>query len=354
MAINEDDNLAKLRSSLSSMPQQMEIFSRGLRSLYAENAVSGAQSMASFRKVRDDVRRDAFDYVSQVLPVASTVVLNLSSYFDTFLALDFEDWQESVNDIIKDLESYKNASQRLIQMHDDGLIVSLRKREDEANNAIVEMKQVIAKLEEKEDRLKNEAAGKQKMANEYKKEGDTTTVVTNFFSGLVNSIVTMIANVTGGASLVMGAAVAEKVEKMGEARVAVLKNQQNNLELEAKSLMVQMVSEEENARVAIKAAKMTKDVLILVVGQFLDGFRECQSFFEQTESRLIKLSNTGQTAVESQEASKNLEMYYKMMKKYAAEINASCDCFVGALGKVSMKHHTTYPVFIAGHSRINP
>jgi hypothetical protein len=56
-----------------------------LRSLYAENAVSGGdQSTASFCTVLDAVLCDAAVYVSQVLPFASTVILNLSAYFDTY------------------------------------------------------------------------------------------------------------------------------------------------------------------------------------------------------------------------------------------------------------------------------
>jgi hypothetical protein len=313
-ATSEDANLANLQRNLDLMPQQMQKFSRGLRSLYAENAVSGAQSMESFRKLRDDVQYHAYVYVNQVLPVASTMVLNLSSYFDTYLTLDFEDWLEIVDNIVKDLENYENASQPL---KDNKLIVSLKKLENEANKIIAAMEEQNAQLEEKEYRLNNEAAGKPKIAKE---------------DNFANSIGTGVPYVPGVASIEMGAAVAEGLEEMGENRVA-LKNQPNHLELEAKSLMVQKVSEKENARLAREAAKITQDVLIPAVAKFLDGLRECQSFFAQTKS---KLSNSGEKAVNM-----NLKNYYKIMKKNAEKINASCDCFFGVLGEVSMKPLTT-------------
>jgi hypothetical protein len=304
MATGEVASVNELRDSLAKMPQQMMDFSRGLRSLYAENAVSGAANMASFRNVRDAVRRDAAVYVSKVLPFASTVVLNLSSYFDTYLSMEFDDWQEFVGDIIKDLESYENACQLLIQMH-EGLMTSLKKRQDEANVSIVAMEKLSSQLEEKVDKLEREAREKQEKSETWRMWGE------------------VLAPVTLGISVAVTAAPAD------------------NLAAEARSATAQMVAEQENAGVAANAAKMTKEVLIPVVGQFLAGLSVCQAFFAQTRFRLMKMSNSAQTAVDKQEAGNNIKMYYMMMKKNAVEINASCDHFVGALGEVGVK-----PVFL--------
>jgi hypothetical protein len=99
-----------------------------------------------------------------------------------------------------------------------------------------------------------------------------------------------------------------------------------------------VVAERENARVATNAAQVTKNVLIPVVGQFLEGLSVCQGFFAQTRFRLMKMSNSAQTAVEKREAGGNsLKMYYMMMKKNGGEINTSCNHFVAMLGEVT-KH----------------
>jgi hypothetical protein len=180
-------SVEELRNCLRQMPLQMREFSRGLRSLYAENAVSGTESMASFRTVRDAVRRDATVYVSKVLPFASTVVLNLSSYFDTYLALDYEDWQECVDDIIQDLEKYENACQLLIQMH-ESLMTSLKRRQDEAIVSIASMERLSSQLEEKVSELKDQASDKQREANTWRIVGTALAPLTAGVSAALTAI----------------------------------------------------------------------------------------------------------------------------------------------------------------------
>jgi predicted lactoylglutathione lyase/regulator of replication initiation timing len=290
--------ITELRTRLNKMPEQMTAFSRGLRSLYAENAVSGDQSMDCFRNVRDSVRRDAAVYVSKVLPFASTVVLNLSSYFDTYLALDFESWQEFMDDIVSDLEGYENACQLLIQMH-ESLMTSLKRRQDEATVAIEAMGRLTADLEQKVDDLQRRARDKQR-------EADTWTMWG-----------TVLAPVTLGVSAVLTAIPAHE------------------LEAEARSALRKMVGEKENAQVVANAAQLTKTVLIPVVSQFLDGLSVCQAFFAQTRFRLMKMSNSAETAGEKrEEVNGRLRMYFAVMKKNAVEINTSCDQFVGSLAEV--------------------
>jgi hypothetical protein len=304
MKTGEDASVTELRDRLSRMPHQITTFSRGLRSLYAENAVSGHHSLECYRNVRDAVRCDAAVYVRKVLPFAITVVLNLSSYFDTYQALEFEDWQECIDDIIKNLERDENACQLLIQMH-ESLMTSLKQRQDEATVSIAKIEELTRQLEGKVAELQRQARDKERKASNW-----------NLFGSIL-------APFTFGASLAVGAVLASELED------------------EARSALAQMVSEQENARVATKAALMTKNVLIPVVGQFLDGLSVCQAFFAQTRFRLMKMSNSAQTAVDKQEAGNNIKMYYMMMKKNAVEINASCDHFVGALGEVGVK-----PVFL--------
>jgi hypothetical protein len=334
MATNEV-TAVELKQRLNEMSQQMKEFSQGLRSLYAENAVSNAQSMESFRNVRDAMRRDATVFVSHLLPVTSMVVLNLSSYFDYFLGLDFEDWQKFIKDIIEQLEKNQNACQLLIQMT-ESLIVSLKKGEDEAMTSIVKMDELTAKLEKKMESLTMEAADKEKKAGIYNGVGIGVGVAAG-----ATAVGAVLAPFTFGASLAASAAVAVSAGAIGGTTVALATDEQTKLELEAKSVRVQVESERENAGKARRVTQITREELIPALAKLIKGLEVWQSFFDQTKGELIKMSNFGQTAVKKQEAGQNMEMYYKMMKNNAAKINASCDCFSGALGKVSMNPVST-------------
>jgi hypothetical protein len=339
MATNEV-TAVELKQRLNEMSQQMKEFSQGLRSMYAENAISNAQSLESCRNVRDAVRRDATVFVSHLLPVTSMVVLNLSSYFDNYLGLNFEDWQKFIKDIVEDLESHQNACQLLIQMT-ESLIVSLKKREDEAKISVKEMENLTARLEEEMDRLKNEAAEMEKKAKECKEEERDIRFKTALESMRASVFGAALAIPTFGISLAVGSAAADEVEKMGKGLVADLQKEKNKLLCEARLAKAQVVSEKKQAEDATRAANITKEKLIPVVGKFLKGLEVWNTFFNQTKGELIKMSDKGQTALQKQNTSQNMERYYKLMKTNAAKINASCDCFNGALREVSMNPVST-------------
>ena len=125
----ETCDVSELNRRMTNMPRQMRTFSLGLRSLYAENAVTGDKSAAKFREVRDATRRDAVVYCAKVLPLANMVITHISEYFDNYLALEFEDWVESLGEIIEEVEGYQRACTLLLQMHEN-LMTSLKQRQD--------------------------------------------------------------------------------------------------------------------------------------------------------------------------------------------------------------------------------
>jgi hypothetical protein len=148
MITNEAPSVDQLNQSLKEMPTLMRNFSRGLRSLYAECAFNGDQSIEDFRKVRDDVRDYAAVYVSEVLPKVLTTVLSIKSFFDYYIALDYKEWEECLDDIVNELGLYEKDCKMLMQMHKK-LEVSLKKSEDEALTFIEGMKLLSSQLEEK-------------------------------------------------------------------------------------------------------------------------------------------------------------------------------------------------------------
>jgi hypothetical protein len=127
---------------MTNMPRQMRTFSLGLRSLYAENAVTGAQSGAKFRDVRDATRRDAVVYCAKVLPLANMVVTHISEYFDNYLALEFEEWFEGIGEIIEEVEGYQRACALLSQMHEN-LMTALKQRQEKISDCTVYFKLIF-------------------------------------------------------------------------------------------------------------------------------------------------------------------------------------------------------------------
>jgi hypothetical protein len=318
------NSVDSLQQSLEKMPTQMMTFSRGLRRLYAESAVSGAQNMESFRKVRDAVRDDATVYVREVLPVARKVVNNIISYFENYLALNYEEWEECVEEIVDDLASFEKSCEILIQMHET-LMTSLKKREDEANIAVVAMEQLTEQHQEKVDKLEKQAADKLGNAKVVKVMETVAVAAT-----LTSCAGVVLAPVTMGTSLLVSEVVA------GAVTVAAAKVQKE-LEVGAKSSLAQAVSEKENALVAANAAELTRGELIPVLKEFMEGLSVCQRFFAKAHAQLELMHEDAKKAVNKQKMNEKLNRHYKMMRRKAEQINTNCNNFIGSLGEVGVQ-----------------
>jgi hypothetical protein len=297
--LGRDVTVTDLRQRMSKMPLQMMAFSRGLRSLYSEHAISGDQSATSFRKIRDAVRQDAVIYSDKVLPVANMVVTNMSAYFDNYLALSYEDWEEDLDEIIQEVEGYENACIFLTQMH-EALMTSLKKQQDMANVSIVEMKNLSDQLKKNYIALNKKAAEQHKEAETWSFWGDLLAVPTLGISKLVtDSAATSAQN--------------ESVKTMAEA-----------------------VAASTNAEINTLAAIKTQEVLIPAVKDFLEGLSVCQRFFAETKAGLTKMSTKANEASAKKEAGLKMKRHFKLMKANAADINSVCMEFIGSIGEVSL------------------
>lgn len=286
---------------MAKMPQQMMAFSQGLRSLYAEHAVTGADTATNFRKIRDAVRQDAVIYSTKVLPVANMVVTNISAYFDNYLSLDFDDWQESLEDIIEEVEGYENACILLSQMH-ESLMTSLKKRQDEANVSIQQMEQLTLELKKKVIELDVKAREQQDSAQSWAFWGELLAVPTLGLSKVVT-------------------------DKAVTSRRA-----------EAIKTMTVAVAERTNADIATRAALNTQNVLIPAVKDFLAGLSVCQSFFAVTKASLSKMNSQANAAADKKDTGGKMKRHFKIMKTNAADINGVCNSFIGSIGEVSGKN----------------
>jgi len=287
----------ELRRSMVKMPKQMTDFSRGLRLLYAEYAVSGAGEAASFRKIRDAVRQDADIYCKKVLPLANMVVLNISQYFDNYLALDFEDWQDNLDDIIEEVEEYEKACEVLSHLH-KSLMTTLKKRSDEAKVSIVEMKELSEKLRKRVNELKDTAREKEDTADTWDMWGAILALPT---FGLIT---------------------------------AIAANQVSDYHSEAKKCLAQAVANQANAEINTKAALLTQEVLIPSVEAFLEGLSVCQAFFAISKGELIKMRNQGTTATGKRDTPAKMKRHFTIMKKNGEKVDAACKAFISCIGEV--------------------
>ena len=292
--------MSELCKQMFKMPHQMMSFSRGLRSLYAEYAVCKDGSTAKFREVRDAVRDDTVVYVTKVLPHANSVILNIKEYFNNFVALEFEDWLESLEEIVKELEDYEKASILLAKMH-ERVMLSLIMRQDEVNKSIVGMEKLSReKKDEREPRRNQEQA--------------------KIEEGYIQALKKMVGYFPPETT-------------------------QRHFQTEAEKI-AQFVADNANVKIARKAADITERVIIPSIIDFLTSLLECKTFFVETKSRLTDL---GHPANDNAENSRKMRQYFDVMQKAANDINALCKAFFGSITEVSKILYNTYSVFIFYH-----
>ena len=275
----------ELHQEMAKMPNQMRVFSRGLRFLFAELAVGRADSAANFRQVRDAVRCDATVYVSIVLPLANLVILNISEYFDNYLALGLDDWKESLADIIKEVEGYENSCIFLTQMH-ESLVSSLNKRQIAAEKSLNEIKNCADEQDENVEKLHLDAIGKVDSAQSWEKWGDILALPTLGLSTIITD------------------------------------NLASSSRAEAQKNLARITALQANAEVGKQAAEMTHALLIPAVKGFLEGLSMSQVFFDETRSRLMNAT----------EEEKN--KHFEIMKMNSAGINAVCKTFFRTIAEV--------------------
>ena len=100
------------------MSVDMRMFSLTMRSLYAEKAVGTDEEVAKeFRKLRDDTRNDAMVYIEGILPLTTEFVTSISTYFEYYDALTFDEWCENISMIRNQATEYCNESTLVDHVH---------------------------------------------------------------------------------------------------------------------------------------------------------------------------------------------------------------------------------------------
>ncbi|XP_074635713.1 uncharacterized protein LOC141894065 isoform X1 [Acropora palmata] len=270
-----------LEENLKDMAVDMRLFSLTLRSLYVQNAVGTNEEPAKeFRRLRDDTRNDAMVYLRCILPVSTKFVSSISEYFEYYDALNYQQWCETLPDILQDTTSYKELCETVLQMHED-ILVPLKKRQDEALLLVTKFKDLQVEYQKKKRELEQGAYTKRKWA----------------FGILFIPYVGPIAGALLGAS--------------------------------ENSDMAKAVATGQQAKIQGAASMAVSEALIPGLGNFINGIKKAAGFFSVMEQKLMKFKSRASTAVDDAK-----KLHYMVMKKEARDMKSTCQIFYAVLPDV--------------------
>ncbi|XP_078344248.1 uncharacterized protein LOC144629876 [Oculina patagonica] len=270
-----------LKTILQDMPTNMRLFSLSMRSLYVQSAVGTNTATAQkFRKLRDDTRNNAMAYLKCILPLSTNFIASISNYFEFYEALEFEEWNQMLSDILEETVVYRQLTEVLVSLHEH-ILVPLKKRQDEAENIVIEYKDLQMEFEKKKKELEVSARSKREWGIGLALVPGLNTIATPL----------LIASSTW------------------DAVSAVAKGAESEIQ-EAASLAV-------------------SKTLIPALKAFIDGITKAAQFFSIMENELKKFEST---AYKGQQSPKKL--FYILMNKQAKEIKPICQAFYAVLPAV--------------------
>ena len=149
------------------MATGMRIFSRIMRSLYAEKAVGTNGELAKrFREIRDKTRDDASVYLRGILAISAKFVASISEYFEYYEALDYEEWGDMISDLLEEIVGYRRLCEAVHKMHQD--IYQLSKiRTREVNLMATEFKYPTEEYEKLWKELEDAASTKRRWTSAH-------------------------------------------------------------------------------------------------------------------------------------------------------------------------------------------
>ena len=277
-----ENEVIDLKENLKEMPRNLRFFSQSLRSLYAENDVGTSTDVSGkFRKLRDDTRQDAILYLKCHLPISTKFVSSVKEYFEYYEVLaDYKEWCEMLPDIREETRTYKEVAQTLLEMHEE-LMISLKKREDQAKIIMTEFKVLQSAFEE------------QKKILEASVESKMNWALALLFVPGVNLIAFPYLTFLALEDTV------KAIAKRGQADV-------------------------HRAAVLVVA-----NALIPALSHFIDGLKKAAGFFQAVEKELQSFDSKAGKNIDSSK-----RLHYKVMSKEAKEIKCLCQGFYAALPDV--------------------
>jgi len=297
-----ENRVIGLEKTLKDLPECMLRFSLSMRALYGEQKISSdTDDTKDFIAVRNNTRRNAVLYTNAILPKSEEVISSIGFFLDYFELLEFEDWQDCLEDQITEIDTSVDKCKLMTQMH-NGLIGNLKKDEDKAYVGIERLKLAVKQYEAEVDVFEKKA--------KYSKYWSIA------FGGI--GTVTLVAAVaaaipTGGASLVVALPIIGAVDTVFTGAV-MTKNLKKQGQYSASA-----IAKKENAKIAEEAINLTTTNLIPALRAFLNGLQVIEGFFISTKLDLEKMKTHGGKG--------SKRPYFKIMKAVAGRINDSCKIF---------------------------
>ena len=273
--------LGDLKSSLTQLPLDMRLFSLSMRSLYTDTAVGTSSDTAQkFRKLRDDTKNDAAVYLQCILPESTKFVSCLKEYFEYYDTLSFDEWLESLQDILEESKTYKAQAQAVLKMH-EMIIEPLKKRQDEAKIIMTEFRDLQKEFEKKKNELEAKARDQR---------GWACALAAVPYVGLI---------------------VCPLLRAFGDANLA-------------EAIATQQQSDIEEA-----AALIVAEAIIPALCNIVDGLVKAAGFFEIVEEELRSFMEKPETEIESPK-----QLYYNRLNAEAKEIKLLCQRFFTILPEI--------------------
>eukprot|EP00112_Aurelia_sp_Birch-Aquarium-sp1_P001027 Seg1100.2 transcript_id=Seg1100.2/GoldUCD/mRNA.D3Y31 product="hypothetical protein" protein_id=Seg1100.2/GoldUCD/D3Y31 len=279
--------MSHLGGALVEMPVQMRLFSLCLRSLYAEKSVgSDRKESQKFRNLRDRTRDDALAYLKGILPVVTKCVSNIGDYFEYYIALDEDEWWESIDDIIEEATKYHEACKVLVMLH-ELILEPLKARADQAKVLVAEMTDLTEEFERQAEKLREEAGDNLWYARAM------------LFIPIVGLIVSRI------------------------------------YESKHRKASADSVAKKEQATINALATRALSEALVPALTYFINGLEELAKFFEIVKYELESLKEKGGDANAKKQAGEGHKaLHYKFMQSKAKTMKEGCFGFYAMLPAV--------------------
>lgn len=311
-----EKTIQKLISALNKTPTNMRGFSRSMRTLYAEKAMSSISSTGlRFNELRDQTRRDAMIYLRGILPFAVTVVRSISEFFDYYEALNFSDWIENMGDIKNEVRGNKQCCEVVLQLHDT-IKMSLKDRERQVN--------IILDEYGKQSEMQNFHL---KGSDFLEKLGITSTWMRKFgkYCALFCINYVVLSDVTSSNSrslLALGANGLVLIEWLIASKV---------FSIELLGEKSKRVHEARDSKFSVNtgALRIVTDTTVPALAKFMDGLQETAAFFSDIEKDLEYLQIDSTSTIRNE-----MKFHYEMMKKNGPEVKANCNTFFAVLPDV--------------------
>ena len=271
----------ELREGVKNMSVDMRMFSLTMRSLYAEKAVGTDEEVAKeFRKLRDDTRNDAMVYIEGILPLTTEFVTSISTYFEYYDALTFDEWCENISMIRNQATEYKKLCHTMLKMHEE-ILVPLKKRRDQAGILLKKMTLLVAEFEKKKAELERKAGKKR-------------------FWAQALCFIPSIGAIAGG---ILHAA--------GDKNLA------------------EAVATGNHAKIQEAAALAVREALIPAFEAFIGGISKAAGFFSVMEHELQKFENNAKKSEDDPQF-----IFFKVMSVEAKDMKSICQVFYAGLPDV--------------------